>query len=189
MHPVSNGAILLGIDSLRLSARTYTAFAMDWPLIRRRFLEEWKRRDLKQVQIAKRGGLSQSALSGLLNDPSYVPDTWVFLRAIKGLGMEPSQFFGDVELQDQRQTNTASKQPPDSHISGAPLIKGPKEGGGGGGAELSAAATASALRDLVFGLAECLMSTVAQFDHAREQAAAASVDKPKRLKGARRAGR
>lgn len=65
--------------------------------IREFFRAERKRLKLNQENVADAGGLEQSTISKIERDPPYDPGIKSFLRAIRGLGMKPSEFFARFE--------------------------------------------------------------------------------------------
>lgn len=78
---------------------------MDWSLVRghyKRLFEDARRRGLTQVAVAARGGLAQGQISKLFNPSKSGPSVDVFLRALLGLGLQPSDFFRHVEEQSQK---------------------------------------------------------------------------------------
>ncbi len=80
----------------------------DWPAayssdtvqkdLRDFFHAERKRLGLTQTEVANdSGGVDQGTISKIERDAPYEPSVMVFLRAIRGLGMKPSEFFQKFE--------------------------------------------------------------------------------------------
>lgn len=65
------------------------------------FHAERKRRGLNQQQVAEAGNVKQSAISKIERDAPYQPSLDIFLRAIIGLGMTPSDFFLQFEQRER----------------------------------------------------------------------------------------
>lgn len=72
-----------------------TVPSVEWKVIRAAFIRARGRR--KQEEIAQAGGLYQSAISKLESNDKLGPAVEVFIKAIEGLGMRPSQFFAELE--------------------------------------------------------------------------------------------
>jgi transcriptional regulator with XRE-family HTH domain len=77
----------------------YTAYSAETVEkdIRDFFRAERKRLKLNQEDVAEAGGIEQSTISKIERDPPYDPGLRSFLRAIRGLGMSASDFFGRFE--------------------------------------------------------------------------------------------
>lgn len=72
-----------------------TVSAVEWKAIRSAFIKA--RGSRNQDEIAKAGGLYQSHISKLESNDKLGPAVEVFVKAIEGLGMRPSQFFAELE--------------------------------------------------------------------------------------------
>jgi len=68
-----------------------------WAELRDRFKAERKRSGLRQEDVAKRGGVDQSAISKIESDPSYTPLVDTFVNAVHGLGLSATEFFSWFE--------------------------------------------------------------------------------------------
>src|SRR6188768_4277553 len=101
-HAIPDGLrrILLSITALRPVSPVYSSGTVDKD-IREFFRAERRRLKLTQEQIAERGGSDQSTISKIERDPPYDPAVSSFLAAIKGLGMNPSEFFARFEQRNQ----------------------------------------------------------------------------------------
>jgi len=73
-----------------------------WPELRSKFIA--LRGTRTQTVIADAGGLHQSAISKLENNENLGPAVEVFLNAVEGLGLRPSEFFLQLE-ETGRQTD------------------------------------------------------------------------------------
>lgn len=65
--------------------------------IREFFRAERKRLGLNQSDVANDGGVEQSTISKIERDEPYEPSVTIFIRAIRGLGMSPAEFFAKFE--------------------------------------------------------------------------------------------
>ncbi len=78
----------------------------DWRVVRAHFARRLEAardsRGLSQVTIAEAGGLKQNLISKLLANPNKGPSVETFLRALKGLGTTPSEFFAELEAGEPR---------------------------------------------------------------------------------------
>ena len=74
-----------------------------------------QRAGITQKEIAQRGGLAgQNAISKLLNNDHLGPTVETFVRAVVGLGKEPSTFFREAE---DRASASADATPPEDRSS------------------------------------------------------------------------
>lgn len=80
--------------------------------LREFFRAERKRLELTQADVAAdSGGVDQGTISKIERDAPYEPSVIVFLRAIKGLGMTPSEFFARFE----HESSAAAKRDRSGH--------------------------------------------------------------------------
>lgn len=73
----------------------------DWRVIRAHFARRLEAaqdtRGLSQTTIAESGGINQNLVSKLLKNYNRGPSVQTFVRALKGLGVKPSEFFAELE--------------------------------------------------------------------------------------------
>lgn len=73
----------------------------EWRVIREHFARTLEtvrdERRMPQVAIAESGGIRQNLVSRLLKNRKRGPSVETFLRALKGLGVKPSEFFAALE--------------------------------------------------------------------------------------------
>jgi hypothetical protein len=75
---------------------------INWPRIRAFYLQCMQTKRLTQKVIIARGGIrSQSLLSRMINNDGYGPTVEIFVRAVRGLGMDILQFFTELERHER----------------------------------------------------------------------------------------
>jgi len=83
----------------------------EWKAVRgmfARYMEAAKARGETQKTVATKGGMyGQNAISKLLDNDNQGPAVETFLKAIKGLGLTPSEFFAELE-RDSPPTHASS---------------------------------------------------------------------------------
>ncbi len=77
------------------SDRDYNHGVLDWRTMRAAFIRARGR--TPQHAIAAKGGLRQNAISKMEANDNLGPAVETFVRAIYGLGMQPSEFFKQLE--------------------------------------------------------------------------------------------
>ena len=70
---------------------------MDWFDVRAHYIKCLARSGLTQAQVGRAGGLAQSTIHKLMKNDTGGPSVETLLRAIRGLGMVPSEFFQLLE--------------------------------------------------------------------------------------------
>src|SRR5215831_4840017 len=88
---------------------------MEWLRVRSYFAKVFEASGLTQQAVADAGGLpGQNAISRVLQNDNLGPSVETFLRAVRGCGIDLSQFFFDLEYQEALEHG---------HIDRAPLIR------------------------------------------------------------------
>jgi transcriptional regulator with XRE-family HTH domain len=70
---------------------------MDWSDVRMHYYRLFTASGLTQTQVANAAGFNQSTLQKLLSNDKQGPAATTLLKAIRGLGMLPSEFFASLE--------------------------------------------------------------------------------------------
>ena len=123
---------------------------VEWKLIRAAFIRA--RGTRIQEDIAKAGGLYQSAVSKLENNDQLGPAVGVFVKAIQGLGLKPSEFFAEIERLQNRAFTGATKHDktgPTSSAGVEPLSGGSHHGSSSTGIPAQHQPTIEALQFLL----------------------------------------
>ncbi len=106
--------------------RDYNDAPMEWRQIRSAFIRLRGRRP--QHAVGKGGGLRQNAISKIEANDNFGPSVGVFVKAIQGLGLKPSEFFREVEQslnQDLKTDTVEAHNPPVSAASEADDARDP----------------------------------------------------------------
>jgi transcriptional regulator with XRE-family HTH domain len=75
---------------------------MDWRLVREHYKRLFESSGRTQTDVARAAGLPQSAIHKLMANTGDGPSVETLLRAVQGLGITLSEFFGQVEQERSR---------------------------------------------------------------------------------------
>jgi transcriptional regulator with XRE-family HTH domain len=83
---------------------------MEWFQVRDGYVRQLQASGLTQAAVGRAGGLRQGTLSKLTANDRSGPSVDTLLRAIRGLGLMPSEFFAHIE-QGSQMAPRASDEP------------------------------------------------------------------------------